>query len=211
VTPSRTRCRLRRVTADGPVPTADSQDQEAHTSCTSAAPFRRDEYAAMMARHPSRRRRPLPKPVQGSPEHSGQERTGDDEGSLHLPAPEASERRRAAAVCGWCGQPLAVKLRGRIPKWCSAACRQRAWEQARAAASGLSAVRVVERPLEVRVPAIPTRQDWARLLLELAHQLDDGRVYNRDLRDLGAALKIVQRAYERRPFVRDRAAAGQPI
>jgi hypothetical protein len=134
-----------------------------------------------------------------------------DESLAQLPSPTAGERRRAAASCGWCGQPIEVKTRGRLPKWCSATCRQRAWEQARAAASGLSAVRVVERPFEVRVPATPTRQDWARLLLELAHQLEDGRVYDRDLRDLGAALKVVQLAYERRPFVRDRAAAGQPI
>ena len=102
-------------------------------------------------------------------------------------------------------------MAGRLPKWFSASCRQRAWEQARAAAAGLSAVRIVERPLEIRVPATPTGRDWARLLLELAHQLDDGRVYNRYLQELDAALKFVQQAYERRPFVRDQAAAGQPI
>ncbi len=114
-------------------------------------------------------------------------------------------------ACGWCGQPLEPKARGRIPKWCSASCRQRAWEQARAADSGLSAVRIVERTVELRVPANPTRRDWARLLQELAHQLDDGRVYDRDLPDLAAALRVVQEAYSRRPYVRDRAAAGKPV
>src|SRR6476620_9629870 len=63
--------------------------------------------------------------------------------------------------CGWCGKFVAVPLRGRVPKWCSPACRHRAWEQRRAAASGLAAIevveQVVERPVrvEVRVPAPP--------------------------------------------------------
>jgi hypothetical protein len=96
------------------------------------------------------------------------------------------------------------KDRGRIPKWCSPACRQRAWEQARAAASGLSAVRVVERPVEVRTPATPTRRDWAPILHELARQLDDGRIYDRDLAGLATALNAVLEAYRRRLFVRDR-------
>jgi hypothetical protein len=77
-----------------------------------------------------------------------------------------------------------------------------------AAASGLSAVRVVERPVEVRVPAAPTRRDWAGLLVELAHQLDDGHVYDRDLPDLAAALVNVVDAYGRRPYVRDRSQRG---
>jgi hypothetical protein len=202
---------LPRVPNPPPCATGALKITSHHTSCTSAGTFRRDEYAALMARHPGRRRQPLPRPVQLRPERSEQERSEVDESLAQLPSPTAGERRRASASCGWCRQPIEAKARGRLPKWCSASCRQRAWEQARAAASGLSAVRVVELPLEVRVPATPTRQAWARLLLELAHQLDDGRVYNRDLRDLGAALKVVQLAYERRPFVRDRAAAGRPI
>jgi hypothetical protein len=46
-------------------------------------------------------------------------------------------------ACGWCGATVTVPNRGRIPKWCSATCRHRAWEQRRAAASGRAAV--VER------------------------------------------------------------------
>jgi hypothetical protein len=61
------------------------------------------------------------------------------------------------------------------------------------------------------VPATPTRRDWTRLLHELAQQLDDGRVYDRDLRELGAALNVVRVAYDRRPYVRDRSAAGKSI
>jgi hypothetical protein len=56
------------------------------------------------------------------------------------------------------------------------------------------------------VPVNPTRRDWARLL----HELDDGRAYNRNLPDLAAALYVVQAAFGRRPYVRDRAAAGKP-
>jgi hypothetical protein len=94
--------------------------------------------------------------------------------------------------------------RGPIPKWCSVGCRRRAWEQGHAAASGRSAVEVVERRVEVRVPVTPTRRDWAPLLSELARQLEDGRVYDRDLAALAAALRTVLDAYIRRPYVRDR-------
>src|SRR4051794_20053370 len=92
-------------------------------------------------------------------------------------------RRAAAQTCGWCGGSIEVKPVGRIPTWCSASCRQRAWEQRRAAASGLAAVRVIERVVErrVEVPRTPAHGDWAPLLQELARQLDQGRVYPRDL------------------------------
>src|SRR3954451_16211693 len=114
-------------------------------------------------------------------------------GASQAAAPEvaAQPRRVAATTCGWCGGPLAVKDRGRIPKWCSAACRQRAWEQSRAAASGLAAVQVVERRVEVPVPAAAKRADWPRLLHELARQVDDGRIYDRDLDDVAAAIIVV--------------------
>ena len=116
------------------------------------------------------------------------------------------ERRTAATACGWCGESITPRNRGPIPKWCSATCRHRAWEQARAAASGLSAVELVERRVEVQVPLVPTRRDWPRLLGELAGQLNDGRIYDRDLSGLSVALDAVLEAYERRPYVRLRAA-----
>jgi len=44
----------------------------------------------------------------------------------------------------------------------------------------------------------PTRRDWPRLLGELADQLDDGRVYDRDLPGLARELEPVVDAYHRR-------------
>ncbi len=108
------------------------------------------------------------------------------------------ERRAAATTCGWCGGPITPRSRGPIPKWCSATCRHRAWEQARAAASGLSAVAVVERRVELEVPLAPSRRDWRRLLGELAQQLENGRVYDRDLPGLARELEPVVHAYRRR-------------
>jgi len=102
---------------------------------------------------------------------------------------ESSRRRHAATVCGWCRGRIEVKTMGRIPKWCSASCRQRAWEQSRAAASGRSAVEVVERRVEIPLPAPPTQavlrpahRQWGALLRELAGQLNAGRIYDRDCR-----------------------------
>ena len=54
---------------------------------------------------------------------------------------------------------------------------------------------VVERHIPVRVPVAPTRRDWPVLLGKLAGQLDDDRVYDRDLPDLVRALEPVLRSY----------------
>ena len=110
-----------------------------------------------------------------------------------------------------CSVPDALSRSGPVPAQAVNGLRVRKWEQARAAASGLSAVRVVERSAEVRVPASPTRRLWAELLRDLGRQLDDGSAYDRDLPELGAALRVVNEAYDRRPYVRDRLAAGWPI
>jgi hypothetical protein len=123
------------------------------------------------------------------------------------------ERRTAATTCAWCGGPITPRRRGPIPKWCSATCRHRAWEQTRAASSGLSAVDVVERRVEVRVPVAPTRRDSPRLLGELAHQLNDGRVYDRDLPGLARQLEPLLAAYgdgRTRPEPRGSAEIGHP-
>jgi hypothetical protein len=118
----------------------------------------------------------------------------------------APSRRLAARTCGWCEGTITVKDTGRLPKWCSQSCRQRAWERSRAAAAGLAAVRVVERRIEVPIPIMPTRQDWPRVLDDLARQLEDGRIYDRDLLGLAGALNAVHDAYGRRPFIRNRSA-----
>lgn len=114
-------------------------------------------------------------------------------------------------VCGWCGCEFTPASRGRAPKWCSQACRQRAWEQRRAADAGLAAVEVVqqlvevEKPVKVKVvervemPLRPTRRDWPDLLTLLTDQLDRGLVYDRDLPEVAARLAEVFRALERRP------------
>lgn len=59
-------------------------------------------------------------------------------------------------------------------------------------------MKVVERRVEVQIPLVPTRRDWAGLLGELVGQLDDGRVYDRDLPVLARALQRVLEAYRRR-------------
>jgi excisionase family DNA binding protein len=124
------------------------------------------------------------------------------------PAAEAADsdsraRRTAAACCGWCGGPITAGRRGPIAKWCSATCRHRAWEQTRAAASGRSAVRIVERRIEIPTRLPPNRRDWPRVLADLTAQLDDGRVYDRDLPGLASAIDAVLQAYARRAFVKD--------
>lgn len=46
------------------------------------------------------------------------------------------------------------------------------------------------------------------MLRDLARQLDDGHIYDRDLLTLSVALKAVFEAYRRRAFVRIQAAAS---
>jgi hypothetical protein len=64
-------------------------------------------------------------------------------------------------------------------------------------------VEVVERRVNVSVavPVTPARRDWPGLVEELARQIEDGRVYNRDLLDLSDALSTVLEAYRRHPYV----------
>lgn len=129
-------------------------------------------------------------------------------------------RRRAsprapgqAIACGWCGQEVTVPARGRVPKWCSAECRHRAWEQARAAASGLAAVQVVDRQIEtvktVTVVQHHTREvpypwrpssvpDFVDILEDLTRRVDSGRVYDRDIPTLVAAVTATVEALTRR-------------
>lgn len=114
--------------------------------------------------------------------------------SAETRAENARAGRRIAGqllACGWCGAEITVASVGRTPKWCSNSCRHRAWETSRAAARGLVAVRVVDRAVAVEVPVsilqrveVPTNPrgpGWAPALHELAHQLDTGRIYDRDL------------------------------
>jgi hypothetical protein len=117
------------------------------------------------------------------------------------PAPARTGTGRRApgqqVACGWCGQPVKVKARGPLPKWCSAACRHRAWEQDRAATSGRSAVHVVDR----YVTAVPdTGPGWIEHLSVLAGQVSAGPrpIADGDLDHLAAALELAQAAIANR-------------
>ena len=115
--------------------------------------------------------------------------------------------------CGWCGQNVTVPARGRVPKWCTPTCRHRAWEQARAAASGLAAVDVVDRVVETvktvtvvqhhtREVPVPWRPasvpDFVDVLADLTRRVDSGRVYDRDLPTLVTAVNATVDALTRR-------------
>ena len=117
--------------------------------------------------------------------------------------------------CGWCGGPVIVQVRGRMPKWCSATCRTRASERRRAAAEGLAAVEVRDRDVErvrtVRVVQHHTRHvevevvrwpsatnDWVAALRDLTRRVETGRVYDRDLENLAVAVNDLVGALVRR-------------
>jgi hypothetical protein len=89
-----------------------------------------------------------------------------------------------------------------VPKWCSASCRQRAWEQRRAAASGLSAIEVVERvvevPAPVQAPPKPRNQEWHAPLRELTRQIERGLVYDRHLTGIADEVRKVYLALRAR-------------
>ena len=123
--------------------------------------------------------------------------------------PRSPRRPGQTLACGWCGSPILLPARGRIPKWCSSSCRHRAWELTRAAASGRAAVQVVDRVVEVDrlvtvvqevpVTTVPKGAAWPAALAQLAAALDTGRVYDRDLPALAQALAGVADALDRRP------------
>jgi hypothetical protein len=115
---------------------------------------------------------------------------------------DAERRRLVATACAWCKGPIEVKARGRLPKWCSAACRQRAWEQARATTSGRKAVEIVERRIEVPVPETPQQTQWVPMLSQLAAQLTYGGVYERNLDAIAPALEEAIDALRRRQAAR---------
>ena len=123
---------------------------------------------------------------------------------------EDPKRRRPATVqCLWCGSEIVVFRVGRVQSWCSNSCRHRAWEQRRAAASGLASRELVERrvEVEVRIPVtrevevevLPKGAAWAAALHQLADQIDRGLVYDRDLAPLAEAIDAAAAALTRRP------------
>lgn len=124
--------------------------------------------------------------------------------------PPAGRRRRPGqtAECGWCGQPVPVPSRGRIPSWCSSSCRHRAWEARRAERENQPEVRVVTRTIEVEkpvshtvevpVPVEPrTADEWSTLLETFATRLAQGRIYRRDLSTLEPAVRRLIEVWNR--------------
>jgi len=90
-----------------------------------------------------------------------------------------------------------VRARGPLPKWCSPACRHRAWEQDRAARAGRAAVTVVDR----YVTAVPdTGPAWSEQLATLADQISAGPrpIADHHLDQLAAALELTQAAIANR-------------
>lgn len=101
------------------------------------------------------------------------------------PTSLASHRLPGQVVeCGWCGKNVPVPTRGRVPKWCSATCRNKGWQANHAPSRG--PVRVVQQRVRVPVPSLEPRNvgEWVELLDLLTARLAQGRIYTRDLPDL---------------------------
>jgi hypothetical protein len=166
------------------------------------------EYRALQRERERRRRQqrerstaPQPPPLEVVPAEDGS---------------RAGARRAAATTCGWCERAITPRLRGPIPKWCSATCRHRAWEQSRAADSGRSAVEIIERLVTVpttRRASAPTPRQlaWVDLLRQLATQVEQGTVYDRHLAAIAEALDDVMRAAHRRRGTAQRSSRRWPL
>lgn len=100
----------------------------------------------------------------------------------------ARSRLEQRVTCGWCGGSIQLKALGRLPKWCSATCRRRAWEQNRAARSGRTAVEVFDRYVVVA----PWDSDgWLELMRVMTDQVRRGQLHGVQIT---AALQLVQAA-----------------
>lgn len=125
--------------------------------------------------------------------------------------PASSTPRRLpgqTVECGWCGRPVNVPARGRVPSWCSSSCRHRAWEAHRAQREQPADVRIVThrveveqptiRTVEVQVPTEPRSADeWAGILETFSNRLAQGRVYRRDLPTLAPAMRRLIEVWNR--------------
>ena len=90
-------------------------------------------------------------------------------------------------VCARCGAPLEAPARpGRPRRWCSQRCRRAAYEERKAAAGGVVAVRVVELERAVEKPPVKPTVDeaikivlaspraWRAVLAELTRRAHEG-------------------------------------
>ena len=147
---------------------------------------------------------------QATREHRLKELADRRDGRLKesVPTAPAARTRPETVACAWCKALVAVKPRGRVPLWCSTSCRHRAWEQNRAAASGRSAVTVVERVVAMPArpatrtpigqPRTPRQEEWDGTLRELVRQLDTGRLYDKHVKPVATAVVELNAALNRR-------------
>lgn len=136
-------------------------------------------------------------------------RTGDEDDVPNRPGRRLPGQQ---VTCGWCNESVDVPRRGRVPKWCSAACRQRAWQHKKAAESERAAVDVVQQTVEVyrgekvveKIVQVPVRDrpktgsEWAQMLQKLSWTLSTDRLDEADLRLIHTQLSSAVVAYERR-------------
>ena len=108
---------------------------------------------------------------------------------LAPPATGDGARRPGQRICCvWCGSSVQVKARGPLPKYCSANCGHRGWEQERAARAGRAAVVVLDRT----VTAYPQgTSEWIAQLERLATEVGRAQL---DGTSLTAALDLVHAA-----------------
>jgi len=93
-----------------------------------------------------------------------------------------------SVACGWCGKLIPIRATGRLPKWRSRTCRQRAWEAATSAGRSDRPVEIVSRYLRA-VPDNPA--DWVVQLDHLIRQMrsSDGDEWAIHQAELAAALE----------------------
>ena len=128
------------------------------------------------------------------------------------PARQGRRMHGQKITCGWCGEPADVPARGRVPKWCSPACRQRAWQHKKATEAGRAPVEVVQQKVEVYrgervvdkvvrgpVKARPkTGAEWTDMLQKLAWALSTNRLNEAEVRMIETHLYSVTAALDRR-------------
>lgn len=107
--------------------------------------------------------------------------------------------REQTIDCGWCGTTFTINDWGRTPKWCSPKCRRRAWEQRRAAESGLAAVDVVVQKIEVEPPLPRTGSEAVRAINHITDRLLDDAYSRGDIRRITEALSHLIAAFEPTP------------
>lgn len=96
-----------------------------------------------------------------------------------LETPRSLAAHPTTGTRSWRAVGAAKQCPCRIPKWCSATCRNKAWQANHAPTEG--PVRVVQQRVEVPTPAEPhNTHEWVELLELLCTRLGQGRIYKRD-------------------------------